>query len=61
MQLKLVLREDLMLFVIKGLMPMKTIETIWVQRLTCMLCPWVVFTPKKTFVEEFCWAWLKKS
>jgi hypothetical protein len=46
--------EDLMLVVIKGLMPMKTIESIWVQRLTCMLCPWVVFPPKKTFVEEFC-------
>jgi hypothetical protein len=51
--------EDLTLFVIKRLMPMKTIELIWVQRLTYMLSPWVVFPPKKTFVEEFCQAWLK--
>jgi hypothetical protein len=44
--------EDLMLFVIKRLMPMKIIESIWLQRLTHMLCMRLVYTPKKTFVEK---------
>ncbi len=44
--------EDLMLFMIKRLMPMRIIESIWLQRLTHMLCLWLVYTPKKTFVEK---------
>jgi hypothetical protein len=44
--------EDLMLFVIKWLMPMKTIKSIWLQRLVYRLCPWLLFPPMKTFVKE---------
>ncbi len=41
-----------MLFVITGLMLMRTVESIWFQRLTYMPCSWLVYTPKKTLVEK---------
>jgi len=44
--------EDLMLFVIKWVMPMKTIKSIWLQRLVYRLCPWLLFPPMNFFVEE---------
>jgi hypothetical protein len=44
--------ENVMLFVIKGLMFMKIVELILLQKLTYMLCPRFVFPPRKTFVEE---------
>jgi len=52
--------EDLMLFVIKRLMPMKIIQSIWLQRLTHMLCLWLVYTPKKIFVEKVLLGLVKK-
>jgi hypothetical protein len=36
--IQVVFLEDLMLFMIKGLMPMRTIKSIWLQRLVNMLC-----------------------
>jgi hypothetical protein len=41
-----------MLIVIKGLMFMKIVESILLQKLTYRLCPWLLFRPRKTFVEE---------
>jgi hypothetical protein len=41
-----------MLFVVKGFLPMKTIESIWLQTLAYRLCPRVVFPCKKVFVKE---------
>jgi hypothetical protein len=46
------LLEDIKLFVIKGLMLMKIVESIWLQMLTYMPCSWFVYTPKKTFIEK---------
>jgi hypothetical protein len=51
MQFKVFL-EDIMLFVIKGLMLIRIVESIWLQRLTYMPCLWLVYTPKKTLVEK---------
>jgi hypothetical protein len=31
---------------------MKTVEFIWLQRLTYKLCPWIVFPSKKKKIEE---------
>jgi hypothetical protein len=44
--------EDLMLFVVKGLLLMSIVEFIWLQRLTYKLCPWIVFPSKKKKIEE---------
>ncbi len=50
--IKVVCLENLMLFVIKWLMPMKTIKAIWFQRLVYRLCPWLLLPPRKSFVEK---------
>jgi len=50
--IQVVCLENLMLFVIKWLMPMKTIKTIWFQRLVYRLCPWLLFPPRKSFGEK---------
>ncbi len=44
--------EDLILFVVKGLLPMKLVESIWLQKLSYKLCPQIVFPLRKTFVEN---------
>ncbi len=31
--------EDLMLFVVKGLLPMRIVESIWLQKMVYWLCP----------------------
>jgi hypothetical protein len=41
-----------MLFVVKKLLPMRTMESIQLQWMAYMLCPWVIFPSRKTFVEE---------
>jgi hypothetical protein len=41
-----------MLFVVKGFLPMKTIESLWLQTFAHRLCPRVVFPCKKVFVKE---------
>jgi hypothetical protein len=41
-----------MLLVIKGFMFMKTIGSIWLKRLSCSLCPWIVFSSNNIFVEN---------
>lgn len=53
--------EDLMLFVVKKLLPMRTMESIWLQWMAYMLCPWVVFPCRKTFVEEILPNLVKKT
>jgi hypothetical protein len=45
--------EALMLFMIKGLMFMRTIVSIWLQRLACMLCMWLVFHSKRLLLKRF--------
>jgi hypothetical protein len=40
------------MFVVKGLLLMKIVESIWLQRMAYRLCLWVVFPSKKAFVEE---------
>jgi hypothetical protein len=52
--------EALMLFMIKELMPMRTIVSIWLQTLAYMLCMWLVFHSKRLLLERFYRAWLKK-
>jgi hypothetical protein len=44
--------EDLMFFVIKGYLPMKTIELMWLQRFSYRSYPKVVFHSIKVFVDE---------
>jgi hypothetical protein len=44
--------EDLVLFVVKGFLPMKFVELIWFQRLSYKLCPQIVFPSRKDFVEN---------
>jgi hypothetical protein len=44
--------EDVMLYVIKGFLPMKIIESVWLHRLAYRLCPRVVFPSKNVFVEK---------
>jgi hypothetical protein len=44
--------EDFMSFIVKGLLPMRIVESIWLQQMAYMLCPWVVFPSMKAFVEE---------
>jgi hypothetical protein len=41
-----------MLFVVKGFMPMKMVELIWLQRLAYRLCPHVILPSMKSFVED---------
>ncbi len=41
-----------MLFVIKVILPLRIVESIWLQRLAYKLCPRVVFSSKKVFVKE---------
>jgi hypothetical protein len=41
-----------MLYVIKGFLPMRTFESIWLHQMVYRLCPRVVFPSKKMFVEE---------
>jgi hypothetical protein len=50
--IQIIFLEYLMLFVIKGLIPMRTIKSIWLQRLVYRLCPRLLFPPRKSFVEE---------
>jgi hypothetical protein len=45
---QVVFLEDLMLFMIKGFMFMRIVESIWLQRLVYRLCPQLIFPPKKT-------------
>jgi hypothetical protein len=44
--------EDMTLFMVKGFLLMKNVESIWLQRLAYMLCPCIVFPSKKTLVED---------
>jgi hypothetical protein len=44
--------EDVMLFVVKGLLLMRIVEFIWLQRLTYKLCPWIVFPSREKKIEE---------
>ncbi len=46
--------EDVMLFVVKGLLLMRIVEFIWLQRLTYKLCP------GKKKLKKFYQAWLKR-
>lgn len=41
-----------MVLVVKGFLPMKAIESIWLQTLAYRLCSRVVFPFKKVFVKE---------
>ncbi len=50
-----------MLFVVKRLLLMKTMESIWLQGMAYMLCLWVVFPFRKTFVEEILSNLVKKT
>jgi hypothetical protein len=34
--------EGVMLYVIKGFLPMKIVEFVWLHHMPCKLCPWVV-------------------
>jgi hypothetical protein len=45
---QVVFLEDLMLFMNKGLMFTRIVESIWLQRLAYRLCPQLIFPPKKT-------------
>jgi hypothetical protein len=44
--------EDVMLFIIKIFLPLRTVESIWFQRLALQLCPKVSFSSKKAFTKE---------
>jgi hypothetical protein len=44
--------EDLMLFVVKGLLLMRIVEFISLQRLTYKLCPRIVFPSREKKIEE---------
>jgi len=44
--------EDMMLFMVKGFLLMKNVESIWLQRLAYMLSPCTVFPSKKTSLED---------
>jgi hypothetical protein len=50
-----------MLFVVKKLLPMRNMESIWLQWMAYMLCPWVVFPSKKTFVDKILPNLVKKT
>jgi hypothetical protein len=41
-----------MLFVIKGFLPMRIVESIWLQKMAYKLCPRLVFPSRKTFVDD---------
>jgi hypothetical protein len=49
---QVVFLEDVMLYVIKGFLPMRTFESIWLHQMAYKLCLMVVFPSKKLFVEE---------
>jgi hypothetical protein len=44
--------QDIMLFVIKGFLPLRIVEFVWFQRLVLQLYPKVSFLSKKVFTEE---------
>ncbi len=39
-------------FKMKGYLPMRIVESIWLQRFACRLCPRVIFRSKKVLVDE---------
>lgn len=53
--------KDLMFFVMKGYLPMRIIESIWLQRFAYMLCPRVIFPTKKVLVNENLLGLVKKT
>jgi hypothetical protein len=53
--------EDLMLFMVKGLLPMKFVESIWFQRLSYELCPQIIFPLRNVFVENVLPSLVKKT
>jgi hypothetical protein len=59
--IQVVFLEDLMLFMIKGLMPMRIIKSIWLQRLLYRLCLQLPFPPNKSFVEEILLGLIEKT
>jgi len=50
-----------MLFMIIGLMPMKTVKSIWLQRLVHRLNPQLLFPPSKSFIEDFLLGLIEKT
>jgi hypothetical protein len=50
-----------MLFMVKGLLPMKFVESIWFQRLSYELCPQIIFPLRNVFVENVLPSLVKKT
>jgi len=50
-----------MFFVIKGYLPMKTIELIWLQRFSYRSYPKVVFHSMKVLVDEILFRLVEKT
>jgi hypothetical protein len=44
--------DNLMLLVVKRILPMRIVKFIWFQRLSYKLYPWIVFPSKKDFIEN---------
>ncbi len=44
--------EDVMLFMIKSFLPLRTVEFVWFQRLALWLCSKVSFSSRRVFTEE---------
>ncbi len=44
--------EDVMLFIIKSFLPLRTLESVWFQRLAFKLCPKVSFSSRKVFTKK---------
>lgn len=59
--IQVVFFEDLMLFIIKGSMLMRTIKSIRLQRLVYRLCLQLLFPPSKSFVEEILLGLIEKT
>jgi hypothetical protein len=58
---KVVFLEKVMLYVIKGFLPMRTFESIWLHQMAYMLCPRVALPSKKMFVEEVLFTLMERT